>query len=393
MTTHSGLASNTILDLIIVDETLWLATGKGLQRIPLSSFHSSRKAVVYLKDLTFDPDNIELGYGDILVLYPETNAYSSNGTFEYAYRINGGRPWTRLPGSIELIQLQNIPTGDFEIELKVIDHLGEDSENTILLKGHVSPPFWYSWWFILIEIFLCFGIVFYVFKRQLNKRQREFQYRQEMNTLQLTAIKSQMNPHFIFNVLSSIKGYIYENDRKKATTYLDDFSDLMRTVLEMSEIHSISIADELKTLKLYIELEAMMLEQFSYEVTVDPQVDMTSINIPALVLQPYIENAFKHGLRHKQGEKKLNIVISAPDSTIVTIALSDNGIGRKVSGELNASNALKPQSFATKAIEKRIELINRQQQYRIQLETIDLYDSNGNSNGTRILLTIHHNGK
>lgn len=386
----SGLASNNVLDLTIVQETMWLATGKGLQKIPLNAFNSTSPAIVYLKNRFVDPVHISLNYGQTLVLHPETKAYGSNGNFEYAYRINGRGEWTRLPGSIERIQLQNIPSGDFEIELKVIDHLGQDSKNVILLKGYASPPFWFSWWFIALEILFFLGLVFLVFKRQLAKRQKEFYYQQELNALKLTAIKSQMNPHFIFNVLSSIKGYIYENDRQKATAYLDSFSDLMRTVLEMSEVHYVSIAEELKLLKLYIDLEAMMLEHFTCEVEVDDDLDIASINIPSLVLQPYIENAFKHGLRHKQGEKKLSIRVSKRNSEELTIELTDNGIGRKAAAELNKNNALKPQSFAGQALEKRIALINRQSKQHLQLEIIDLYDGTGNACGTTILLTLNH---
>ncbi len=227
----------------------------------------------------------------------------------------------------------------------------------------------------------------------MSKRQKEFQYQQELNALKLTAIKSQMNPHFIFNVLSSIKGYIYENDRQRATAYLDDFSDLMRSVLEMSEVHYVTIADELKLLKLYIDLEGMMLEEFSCEIQIDENVDTGAIYIPSLVLQPYIENAFKHGLRHKQGEKKLHILVSRPDAERITIELSDNGIGRNAASELNLGNSLKRQSFATQALEKRMALINKQNQQRIQLEIIDLFDDFGNSAGTSILLTLQHHTK
>jgi ligand-binding sensor domain-containing protein len=386
----SGLASNNVQDLTIVDETLWLGTGKGLQKVPLKAFHSPPKVVVYLKNEPIHSKRIQLDFGQPFFLYPEVNGYSGNGNYQYAYRINSFGDWTKLPGSIDQIQLQNIPSGNFEIELKAIDHLGRDSKNTLLIKGYSSPPFWFTWWFILLEIALFLGMVFFIFRRQLAKRQIEFNKQQELAALKLTAIKSQMNPHFIFNVLSSIKGYIYENDRQKATAYLDDFSDFMRTVLEMSEVHYISIADELKLLKLYIDLEAMMLESFSYEIQIGDDLNTNAIKIPSLVLQPYIENAFKHGLRHKQGEKKMLIKISRVNEKQTAIELIDNGIGRMAATELNANNALKRQSFATRALEKRMALINRQSEQKIQLEVIDLLDESGNSAGTSILLTLKH---
>ncbi len=381
----SGLASNNVQDVLIVDNNIWVATGKGLQKIPLSEFHHTPRALVSLKQKL---KNVELTFNETFTLFPETRTYSSNGHFDYAYRINRSNGWTQVPGAISKIQLQNIPTGNFEIELKAIDHLGRDSQNTIIIKGYSSPPFWYTWWFILLEIVLFLGIVFYIFKRQLAKRQKALNYQNEMNALKLTAIKSQMNPHFIFNVLSSIKGYIYENDRQKATSYLDDFSDLMRAVLEMSEVHYISLAEELKLLKLYIELEAMMLEDFSLEVSIQENIEIKTIQIPSLILQPYIENAFKHGLRHKQGEKKLQIKVSKPTNDQYLIELIDNGIGRKAAEELNLSNTIKRQSFATQALEKRISLINSDyQKQNIELEIVDLY-IDGKASGTKIQLTI-----
>jgi len=390
LTIFSGLASNNVQDLVITNGTMWLATGKGLQKIPMNAFPKLPRIALFLNNKSFNKQNVYLSSGEKLVLFPETNAYSSCGNFQYAYRINGSADWTKLPGSIDQIQLQNIPSGNFRLELKAIDHLGQDSKNMIVLKGYSSPPFWFSWWFILTEILVFLALVFFFYKKQLAKRQKQFQYQQELNALKLTAIKSQMNPHFIFNVLSSIKGYIYENDRQRATAYLDDFSDLMRSVLEMSEVHYTTISDELKLLKLYIDLEGMMLEEFSCDIQIDENVNTNSISIPSLVLQPYVENAFKHGLRHKKGEKKLSIIVCKIDADHITIELRDNGIGRKAAEQLNTENAIKRQSFATQALEKRMALINREKEQQIQLEIIDLTDENGNNSGTSILLTLQH---
>lgn len=389
LNTLSGLTSENVKDLTILNNTLWIATGKGLQKIPLAELNTkSVLAKIYLKNQSkFPLTDFLLNYTESLFLTPEASIYNANGKFEYAYRVNKN-DWIKLPATVNHIEIQNLPTGAVEIELKVIDHQGQNSENTIVLNGFVKPPFWLTWWFWCLSMLLFIVLVFFIFNRQWKKRQQKMQLENEMNVLKLTAIKSQMNPHFIFNVLSSIKGYIYDNDRKKATAYLDDFSDFIRTVLEKSEVQYESLADEINTIKLYIELEAMMLDNFFYDITIAENINTNAIKIPSLLLQPYVENAFIHGLRHKQGDKKLLLNFFVDHKQQLVIEITDNGIGRKQAEELNRNNSLKRKSFATKAMQKRIEIINKQSENKILVETIDLYDENYKSSGTKVIFII-----
>jgi LytS/YehU family sensor histidine kinase len=199
-----------------------------------------------------------------------------------------------------------------------------------------------------------------------------------------------MNPHFLFNVLNSIKGYIYENDKRNAAKYLSDFSSLVRKVLELSSVPTVSLESELEALRLYIDLEAMLLQSdFSYSVEIDDAVDVSGIRIPALLLQPYVENAFKHGLRHKAGEKRLNIFIHLLEAEeLLLVEITDNGIGRKASAELNAENRGEHQSFATSAMEKRIELLNHERKDVVGVEIRDNFEGNLPT-GTTVIIRIH----
>ena len=383
LNTLSGLASNNVQDVCIVKDHIWLATGKGLQKIPLKENLPKTATKIYLKQKV----KTQLAYNETLVIYPEVASYSSNGIIEYAYRVNNNE-WVKLPGTKNEIEFQNLPIGRLKIELKSIDHLGRDSVNTLVLQSFVKAPFWFQWWFILICLSSFLYFVYWIFKRQLRKNREQMELVNELNLLKLTALKSQMNPHFIFNVLSSIKGYIYENDRQKATNYLDDFSDLIRIILEKSEVQTTTLADELKTIQLYIDLEAMMLENFSYEIRVSDNLNTQHVTIPSLVLQPYIENAFKHGLRHLRGAKKLTLNIDVENSNTCIIELEDNGIGRKEAAIVNEANTLKHASFATTALEKRIALYNQEFQNLIAVETIDLMDADQQSRGTKIRIVL-----
>ncbi len=386
LNSFSGLASENVQDLLVLDGNLWLATGKGLQKIPLDANPEKPLAKVYLKN---QKNDITLNYGRSLILYPEASIYASNGNFAYSYRINQNE-WLKLPSTIEQIEIQNLPTGNFTIELKAIDHLGRDSENTIIVSGYIIPPFWKTWWFVLVCVMLLGIVVWLVVKKIIvNIRHREQQKTQVVN-LQLTALKAQMNPHFIFNVLNSIKSYIYENDKDRATGYLDDFSDLIRRTLEMSDTQYTDLAAELKLIKLYIELEAMMLGgDFLYSIETDNSLD-NQLKIPALIIQPYIENAIKHGLRHKKGEKKLHLSLKKSGTYGIQIEISDNGIGRSEAQKINNANMHKNSSFATQAIEKRLALINAQKKLMITSEIIDLYDTNKEATGTKVIIKIQH---
>lgn len=395
----SGLVSDHVQDITIANNSLWIATTKGLQQISLNRLTAQKPlARIYLnahKNLA----SIQLKYGQSLTLFPEVSSYSSNGKFDYAYRINRNDTtnigWVKLPSTIEQIEIQNIPTGNFTIALKAIDHLGRDSENTILLQGFVKPPFWLTWWFALCIIILLVILVYWLLKQRIKKlqqkQQEEIERIQLENELRLsreTALKSQMNPHFVFNVLNSIKSYIYKNDKQKASNYLNKFSDLIRTFLSMSNKPLISLADELKMLELYISMEAMLLQgDFSYQKNVDKNIILEQTKIPSLIIQPFIENAFKHGLHNKVGDKKLILSIFETEQNYITIEIIDNGIGRQAAQELKEAEELNHESFATAAIEKRIELLNRNKQ-TVAVSINDLYDEYQQPNGTKVMLKI-----
>jgi ligand-binding sensor domain-containing protein len=385
----SGLISDNVFDLLILQNILWIATSKGLQKIPLDSDFNTPFAKLYLKTNRLKS---RLNYDESLIFFPEVSLYNAEGYFEYAYRINQGN-WLKLPATIEQIELQNLPIGNVKIELKVIDHLGRDSENTIEFKIYVNPPFWKKWWFILFISSLIIGFIYIIFKQRIQrlkqKQQKEIEHLKLENQLRLTqqsALKAQMNPHFIFNVLNSIKGYIYENDKRNASLYLSRFSDLIRKILELSSVPEIKLSEEIEMLNLYITLEAMLLDNnFEYKIISEESIQSEDISIPALLIQPLVENAFKHGLRHKEGHKKIKIVFSKLGG-VLSVIVEDNGVGREVSTKINQEK--KHQSFASNALKQRIELLNTEQSKTVGIEFVDLKDHLGNAMGTRVVLKI-----
>jgi LytS/YehU family sensor histidine kinase len=204
----------------------------------------------------------------------------------------------------------------------------------------------------------------------------------------LTAIKSQMNPHFFFNALNTVQSFILSNEKKEAIGFLNKFSTLTRNILELTEKEFISIDNEIKTLSLYLDIEKERFDHdFGYEINVENNIDTENIKIPSMLLQPFVENAVKHGLLHKQGTKVLIISFGQKDN-FIHIHIEDNGIGRKKSHEINQQRNKTHQSFATNAIDERIALLNNNKKEKITLEYIDKDLDHEETTGTIVQLKI-----
>lgn len=206
--------------------------------------------------------------------------------------------------------------------------------------------------------------------------------------LALKGLRSQMNPHFIFNALNSVNNYIARNDERSANRYLSDFSQLMRTVLENSEKDFIPLSEELELLELYLKLEhARFPDKFEYEISTDPGVDLEAFQIPPMLLQPYLENAVWHGLRYKEEKGTLLVAVKPLAPRAVTITVTDNGIGRKRSAAMKTRNQQKQQSRGMGNIRRRVDILNRMYGDRI---TVSVYDLNPDGSGTKVVLNLRN---
>ena len=206
------------------------------------------------------------------------------------------------------------------------------------------------------------------------------------NLLALKSLRSQMNPHFIFNALNSVNNYIAKNDERSANRYLSEFSTLMRAVLENSEEDFISLSRELELIELYVKLEhSRFPEKFDYTINLDEQIDTEAFQIPPMLLQPYIENAIWHGLRYKEEKGALSIELTKKETDIIEIRITDNGIGRKRSRELKTRNQKTQNSKGMGNIKKRIAILNTMYKDKVSVSVQDL---NEDATGTRVILTL-----
>lgn len=220
-------------------------------------------------------------------------------------------------------------------------------------------------------------------------KQLETAFEQKIAETEMTALRAQMNPHFIFNCLNSIKLYTLENDSQTASEYLTIFSQLIRLVLENSRSAKVTLQKELETLRLYIELEAMRFkDKVKYHINISSEIDQQYIDIPPLLLQPYVENAIWHGLMHKKEGGNICINVTLPLEHCLQIEITDDGIGRELATEYKSKSATKQKSFGLKMTSERIDIINQVYKVKADVQIIDLKDGMNNANGTKVIIKI-----
>ena len=224
-------------------------------------------------------------------------------------------------------------------------------------------------------------------EQRINTITTEFE--QKIAETEISALRSQMNPHFIFNCLNSIKLYSLENDSKAASEYLTKFSRLIRMVLENSRSEKVTLENELETLTLYIEMEAMRFKnKVKYQILVAKEIDTQFIEIPPLLIQPFVENAIWHGLMQKNEGGTVKVEVSQKNDSMIEITIEDDGIGREKALEFKSKSAMHQKSFGMKVTTERIDLINQMYNTNTKVEIVDLKDKTGNALGTKVILQI-----
>ncbi len=236
---------------------------------------------------------------------------------------------------------------------------------------------------VTIEMFIfAMGLGILMKRREEEKNQLS----KEIESVKMTALQTQMNPHFIFNSLNSIRAYMISNKTKEASEYLSKFSRLIRQILEYSTEQFITLYQELKVLELYVQIEQLRFrEQFGFQVRIDDALDTEELLVPPLIVQPFIENAIWHGLMQKEGEKSIQLDIRR-DGNCLCITLTDNGIGREASS--NKDRQTEKKSMAIDLTAKRIELLQSEKNLESNVQIEDLYSEDGIAEGTRVKIKL-----
>nr|WP_297786600.1 tetratricopeptide repeat protein [uncultured Allomuricauda sp.] len=227
------------------------------------------------------------------------------------------------------------------------------------------------------------SILYILYRQYQNKNEKR------VLTLEQKMLRSQMNPHFLFNSLNSIKLYIINNEQKNAVHYLNKFSKLVRKILEASSQKEIPLAEELDTMELYMNIENIRFSnEIDFKIEVEKDINIENIKIPSLTLQPFLENSLWHGLSPKDGEKKIQINVKNKDKGHVSIEIVDNGVGRTMA-EVNKENrVLKRKSLGIRITKERLANFAKDYQNKFDVDILDLFDTKGNPIGTKVVLDI-----
>ncbi len=332
--------------------------------------------------LNYLQNNLEIGLGTPLVSGTPFNSFF--------VRLADRQDQVEFHEARDLIQLTALAPGRHRIQLAFT----KSGPYTDLLTVDIAPPLWRTWWFIalLIALLIAAGltILLFLFRARLKYVRHEARMKAEFDTriaqLELSSLRAQMHPHFIFNSLNSIKSFIAENEPRTATRYLNKFSQLIRSILNNSRHARVDLRSELKALELYLELEQMRFEgSFERSITVAPDIDQEVISIPPLILQPYAENAIWHGLMHKEGNRKLEVEISRSNG-MLHATVRDNGIGRSAAQKLKTRSATKHKGLGMDITSEIIQRTHDDGTTGVVIK--DLVDAQGDPSGTEVHITI-----
>lgn len=238
-------------------------------------------------------------------------------------------------------------------------------------------------WAALLVLAIIAGIMIAI------NRNRQLSHEKQIITLEQDMLRSQMNPHFIFNSLNSIKLYIINNEKENAVYYLNKFSKFIRKILIASTEKEISLEDELDTMQLYMNIENIRFSnEINFTVHVEPGINTSIIKVPSLILQPFLENALWHGLSSKKDDKQIELRVYKVDNDFINVSITDNGIGRKASEEINHGRVLKRKSVGLAITKARLANFSKRFTTDYKMDIEDMYDADGKSLGTKVIVHI-----
>jgi len=388
-----GLFMNRITDFTVVGDIVWLITNKGIQffnradiiknllppnillnRVMINNQPNST-ITNQLHEFDFDKNNIEINF--------ISTSFHHQGLLKYAFKINEiDHKWQYRNFNDNKVSFTALKPGKYTFTVKSINENNIESD-PITYQFVIHPPFWATWWFYTLLGFVFLATILFVYRYQLKKQQKKIELESELNASKLIAIQSQMNPHFIFNAINSIQDLILQGDVDNSYSYIIKFSKLVRQTLNFSDKEFIDIEEEIELLSIYLELEKLRFkDDFEYQINVNNAED---IQVPPMLIQPFVENAIKHGLLHKEGLKKLEITFNLNETLHCNVL--DNGVGRKKAQEIKQRQQKNYQSFSVNATKKRFEIMNNHYQNDFSVTYTDLMN-NGKPAGTEVYISM-----
>ncbi len=388
-----GLYANEIKDIDKNGDCIFLGTTQGLisfypEKLEKNKFTPQLHIdSILMNNERINSDTLKEFPSDknTLTVYYKAISYSAGNEVRYKYKLEGyDDKWVETADKI--LRFPNLLPGKYS--LKIIS-----SGDGIIWNSKpktfdfiIKKKFTKTFLFYILLLFLIFilGVIFLVLR--FTHLEKDLKQRRKMMRSEQKALRSQMNPHFMFNALNSIRRYILENDSENADFYLTSFALLMRKVLENSKHEFITLEEELETLKLYLELEKMRFdESFDFKIEIDEEINISHIFIPTMIIQPVLENSIWHGLAPLRRNGKLILSIKKLTEQSFICIVEDNGIGRKKADEI-AQKRKGHKSTGVKNLQERLNLLNESGFIHIDYKTIDLFNAKAEATGTKVEL-------
>lgn len=393
ITQYDGLSSQNIRSFYFYNNYLAFTNNKGLNLVSenyLKPF--AIQPILYSKgyrvnnklyksekllSLPYDSNNISLSFQAI--------SYKTNKSLIYEYQLlPNDSLWQKSKSS--QINFNSMAPGEYTLNVRVSNFYEVFSE-TQTVHFTILPAFWMTSWFYTLLIILGLVFVYFVSSSSIKIYKNQANFERTLKEMQMVSLQSKMNPHFIFNSLNSIQNYILKNEKTEANDYLLEFSALIRSILQNSELTDITLKKELETLKMYVNLEKKRIRKnFTYTEIIDSEINPNLCIIPTLLIQPYIENAIWHGKVHTNPIGEILVRIKRAND-VLYFEITDNGIGIE-NAEKSKVKTNGHKSIGSVATKKRIQLLSELNNGITEVKLTELHPENSEFKGTKITFSL-----
>ena len=316
--------------------------------------------------LAFSYKNNSISFEYALLNYSN----SEGNTYEYKLEGSAQDGWTQA-GTRNYITYPGLPPGKYVFKVRGKNSDGVNSSNEATLSFEVVPPFWQTLWFKLLAAALVILVIAGIIRARFQAIRQKAAIRHQMLEAEVKALRAQMNPHFIFNCMNTIDSYILQNKQLQASQLVQRFSKLTRRVLEHTSQAYISLADEMETLRIYLQIERMrQAETFEFEINL--AAETAQLWVPPMLVQPFVENAVIHGMRNRQTPGGIISITSLLEGNQIKITVQDNGIGRARAFEIKAALPTAHQSLSMELTLSRLEALHDHKKHSSYLIFTDL---------------------
>jgi ligand-binding sensor domain-containing protein len=393
-----GMASDNVNDIQFFTDSLWVATNKGLNVFKETDITHPSPPVMNLLSLVtnkgkysvHEPVTLPPGENNITISYVGISFENSRGVY-YEYRLlQEPEKWTRTYN--QSVTFYGLAPGSYTFEIKAFNYKGIESNNIISFSFNIKPHFWQTTLFKILAFTLLIGLLVWIImirERMIKKeQQKKAAYDYKISEIELEAIKAQINPHFIYNCLNSIQNSILKNNTEESHKQLSLFSKLIRTTLDLSKLNFITLASEMAYLDMYLQLEKMRFrDKLQFTIKAAENIPVHEIEIPVMLLQPFVENAVKHGLKMNESSTSEVRVAFTLNSGILVCSIEDSGAGIKAEKDTeNEAGAHKPLGMLISS--GRADTYNKLFHSNIHIRFIDKKEIGPAKTGTIVLIQI-----